>query len=248
MVRCIYMYFISVAQKTPLEIKYNGNGTILNDENIILASSNKNRVVTIDHNNLYEPSTLETGRIKNSYSKIDTNCRSVTSLIGNEETKSSLFLQKHRNMHNTPMGGKTRSAISFKKVVNPQSSKTDKRSNGYLVPWSSNIRTLPKQYTRYSRATSKKQLALAYKSIPKETILSRRNIGTRRANNSRKTRMPPSFHDNHKDDEALCMILKQFNSQSEGKFPDVRPSTVSKVKSKFKNMNKHSNKHVSISE
>ena len=226
-----------------MEVKYSGNGTIINDENIILASSNKNRLSTIDHNNVYDPSTLESGRLKSSYSKAETNCRSVASLMVPEDSKSTILFRR-RNVQNTPIG-KNRSSVNFKKVVNNYSSKGERRNNGNLIPWSSNVRSLPKQHSRYSRGNSKKQLAMAYKSIPKESILSRRNVGSRRTNHSRKSKIPPTFKDNKQDDEALCMILKQFNSQSEANLPNVRPGTDQKYKSKIKPISNHNHKHVS---
>lgn len=131
-------------------------------------------------------------------------------------------------------------------MVDTYSSQTKKRDAANLIPWSSNIKNFPKQYSRYSRVNSKKQLALAYKSIPKESILSRRKIGNRRTNNSRKAKMPPWFKDNHQDDEALCLLLKQFNSQSEAKLPTLRPYIMQRSQSKFKSIDKGISKPVRL--
>ena len=96
-----------------------------NDDKYILASSS-NKILTLEPH-IYDSTTVETGRLKNSYSKAETNCRSVASLIGNEETKSSV-MYKRRNLQNTPNGGKPKSSVNFKKIVSTYSTNEERQS------------------------------------------------------------------------------------------------------------------------
>lgn len=150
---------------------YSQKDTLKDDDKYILAWSS-NKILTLEPH-IYDSTTVETGRLKNSYSKAETNCRSVASLIGNEETKSSV-MYKRRNLQNTPSGAKPKSSINFKKIMSTYSSKEEKQSWWNLVPWSNHVKSMPKKFSRYSHANSNKQLADAYKSIPKDTIFSRR--------------------------------------------------------------------------
>lgn len=206
-----------------------------NDDKYILASSS-NKIWTLEPH-IYDSTTVETGRLKNSYSKAETNCRSVASLIGNEETKSSV-MYKRRNLQNTPNGGKPKSSVNFKKIVSTYSSKEERQSWWNLVPWSNHLKSVPKKFSRYSHANSNKQLAEAYKSVPKDAIFSRRGNLNNKRNSGTKTKNPaPIFKESTKEDQTLCLLLKHMRSETDSRLPSVNSyndfRTVSNFLSKY---------------
>ena len=161
----------------------------------------------------------------------------MASLIGNEETKSSVMYRR-RNLQNTPSGGKAKSSANFKKIVSTYSSQGEKRNWDNLIPWSNNTKPLPKKFNRYSHAKSNKQLAEAYKSIPKDSIFSRRGQLNRKRNSGLKSKIPvPTFKDNAKEDQTLWLLLKHMKSESDSKLPNVNSysdfRTVSNFLSKY---------------
>ena len=166
----------------------------------------------------------------------------MASLIGNEESKSSKA-QKRRNLQNTPLGGKAKSTVHFKNIVTSYSNKGEKRNKGNLIPWSKNVKTLPKQISRYAHINSNKQLAQAYRSIPKETIFSRRGIASRKENNgSKRQKIPPTLKENTKDDQTLWLLLKHLKSEPESKLPSVNSYADFRTVSNF--MSRHNRKQV----
>ena len=212
-------------------------------EDLILASSSKQLITINQQDN--DPSTAETRRMKTSNSKADSNCRSVVSIIGPEDSRKSLK-PKRRNLQVTPNESKGRSSAHFKRIVNSYSSKMEKRNNGNIIPWSSNIKSLPKQSNRYSRASSKRKLAQAYRSIPKETVMSnKKGVGSRRIKNSKKPKIPPSFKDIGKDDQTLCLLLKHLRTETGGKLPNVNSHAEIQAANNFINSKRSRRKEVS---
>lgn len=85
----VYDYY---SKKSPVESANTNNGSVprkiyfdnyyikhepdFNTEQLILATSTKYRLATLEPQN-YDTSTVETGRVKSSYSKAETNCRSA---------------------------------------------------------------------------------------------------------------------------------------------------------------------------
>lgn len=131
-------------------------------------------------------------------------------------------------------------------MQNNYSSKKDKRNNGNLVPWSSSVKALPKQVIRYSRGSSKRMLAQAYKSMPKEAIMSKRTVATRRTNNSRRNKIPPGFKDNTKEDQTLQLLMKHLKTESSSKLPKVVSQTEFRTATNFMNSRKRLSKQVSV--
>lgn len=220
---------------------YINRDSIAGEDKFILASSGKKRIITLDPH-IYDSTTVETGRFKSSYSKAETNWRSVASLIGNEESKSSKG-NKRRNLQNTPVGNKAKSIAHFKNIVNSYSSKNQKRNKGHLISLPSNVKSIPKQLNKYSNVNSNQQLAQAYRSIPKDSIFSRRGTATKKpSNGTKRPKIPPTFKENTKDDQTLWLLLKHLKSESDSKLPNVNSYTDFRTVSNF--MNKHSRKQV----
>jgi hypothetical protein len=179
---------------------YSKNDSIFSAERLILASSSKNERIKLETPTI-DFSTIDTGRIKNSYSKAETQLRSCASII-NEENDHTIGGSR-RNLANTPIG-KARSSSHFKRIVNSYSSKKDLKQSQNIIPWTSNLKTLPKKFSSYSCANSRSSLAHAYKAMPKESILTKRNTNTRRCLNAKKgNRIPPAFRDSVKENETL---------------------------------------------
>lgn len=236
----------SIPRKTYFDNYYAKNDTILSTEKLILASSSKRGIITVEPPT-YDFSTLETGRLKTSNSKIDTQLKSCTSIVPIDETKHTI-IGKRRILPNTPMGNKNKSSHTFKKMLSSYSSKMEKRNSDNFVPWSLNVNTLPKQMNRYAKANSKKMLARAYKSIPKDIILNKRNGSSRRINHSRRNKIPPSFKDqNEKEDHTLCLLLKHLpNNGPASKLPKVTSHTGLRNSTNFMESRKNLRKKVRI--
>lgn len=65
------------------------NANLEIDDNLILASSGKNKVTPFNQVG-FDTSTLETGRMKTSYLKGENKCKSVVSIIGSEDTVNNI--------------------------------------------------------------------------------------------------------------------------------------------------------------
>lgn len=89
---------------------YAKNDVILNTDKMILASSSKRGLVTIDPP-VYDFSTLESGRLKSSYTGHDTQMRSAASILTTDGTKQNTY-SKSRYLPTTPIdaGDQTRSS------------------------------------------------------------------------------------------------------------------------------------------
>lgn len=221
---------------------YSHKDTLVSEDKLILASSGKKQIITLDHH-IYDSTTVETGRFKSSYSKAETNWRSVASLIGNEESKSSKA-NKRRNLQNTPLGSKAKSITHFKNIVNSCSSKNEKRNRVNLI-LPNNIRTIPKQLNKYTNINSNKQLAQAYRSIPKDSIFSRRGTANKKTSNgTKRPKIPPTFNENTKDDQTLWLLLKHLKGESDSKLPNVNSYADFRTVSNF--MSRHNRKQVSF--
>lgn len=123
----------------------------------------------------------------------------------------------------------------------------EKRNSGSSLPWSSNVKALPKQSSRYSRrVTSKKMLARAYKSIPKEVLLSKKNIGSRRTALGRKNKLPPTFQENVKEDHTLCLLLKHLRNGTQSKLPKVTSNGELRYSTNFMQSRKNQRKKVTL--
>jgi hypothetical protein len=202
---------------------YSKNDSIFSAERLILASSSKNERIKFETPTI-DFSTIDTGRIKNSYSKADTQLRSCASIIITEESDHTIGVSK-RNLSNTPIG-KARSSSHFKRIVNSYSSKKDLKQSQNIIPWTSNLKTLPKRFSSYSCANSRSSLAHAYKAMPKESILTKRTTGSRRWLNAKKgNRIPPAFRDSVKDNETLSLLLKHLKNDQSSKLPTVASSS-----------------------
>ena len=219
------------------------NDSLFSSERLILASSSKKNTLQADPQ-VYDFTTLESGRLKSSYLQSEANLRSAASIIPNELSAHSLS-KKHRLTSQTPVGGnKNRSSSNFRKIVSTYSSKLQKRSSSNLVPWSHSMKSLPKQSNRYCRVTTNKMLAQAYKSIPKEAVLSKKNVGSRRGPSRKQNRIPPTSKHHGKDDQTLCLLLKHMRSDTNPKLPKVVSQGSFKTSTDF-NPRRKSNKKVS---
>lgn len=195
---------------------YQRNDSIFSTEQMILATSKK-AALTIEPSN-YDTSAIETGRIKSTFTKGETLLRSAASIIDDEDNRGSK--NRKRLLSNTPMGD-ARSSSNFQRIMNSYSSKGERRKLNNAQPWSSSLKILPKQSGRYSRISSKDMLAQAYKAIPKQTIMNKKNYGSRRSNWSKKRFKPhPNTKYTNKEDQTIGLLLKQLNRET-NKLPNV---------------------------
>lgn len=221
---------------------YAKNDSIFSSERIMLANSSKKEMATVEPP-LYDFSTFQTGRIKNSHSKVTTQLRSAASIIINEEPNQTVGGTK-RFLTNTPLG-KANSTSHFKRIVNSYSSKNDRKQSQNLIPWSSSLRALPRQSSRYSRGNSKNSLAQAYRAMPKDSILSKRNIGSRRRLNTKKSNLiPPVFRDSTKDDQTLWLLLKHLKNEQSSRLPNVVSRSNLRASTNFADSRKNLRKKV----
>ena len=177
------------------------NDSIFSTEQMILASSSKKGTITVEPLH-FDSSSLQTGRIKNTLSKAETQLRSATSLITNEENKNS-FNSRRRMLSNTPAEGKQRSSMNLKKIMSSYSSKREKKGTNNFSHWANSLKALPKQSNRYSRMKNKEMLAQAYRAIPRQIIQSKKNVRSRKTNWSRKRSKIPLGNKHTKEDQTL---------------------------------------------
>lgn len=118
------------------------------------------------------------------------------------------------------MAGGTRSSSNFQRIMHSYSSKERARGLKNVPPWSNSLKILPKQSGRYSRITSKDKLTQAYKAIPKQAILPKKEGASRRSNWSKKRTQPMKKYSN-KEDQTIGLLLKQLNREEAAKLPNV---------------------------
>lgn len=223
---------------------YMRNESILSTEQIILASSWKKGAVTVEPFQ-NDSSPIETCRIRNSVSKVETEFRSATSIIANEETKN-LFNSKRKKFSNTPGDVQKRSSVNLKKIRSSYSSKRGRRVNNIISHWSHSLKVLPKQARKYSQIKNKEMLVKAYKIISKQTVNNKKNKGFQKTNWSRKRRGIPMSNNPSKEDQTLWLLLKHLKQTESRKLPKVTVRTDHNGSSIFLNNKKFIQKNVRI--
>jgi hypothetical protein len=211
------------------------NDRIKSNDRMILASSTKQATATI-HTPLHEASTIESGRIRSSQLRNDLHFRSTMSI---HDTEVSNITQKKRNTQipTTPVGDNTRSTFNFRRIVHSYSSKGVKRNFVNAIPWSSNIKQLPRHSNRYLKTNSNKMIAQAYKSIPKEALMSKRTLSKRKIGQKR-SKLPLPHRPILPEDQTICLMLKHLRSTSDQKLPKVNSQAGFRTASNFINSRK----------
>lgn len=211
------------------------NNTVKSNDRVILASSTK-RINGPIHTPFYEASTIESGHIRSSNLQNDMHFRSTISI---NDTEVSNITQKKRRTQvpTTPVGDNTRSTFNFRRVVHSYSSKGVKRNFVNVIPWSSSIKQLPKHSNRYLKTNSNEMIAQAYKSIPKEALMSKRTLSKRKIGQKR-NKLPLPHKPTLPEEQTICLMLKHLRTTSDHKLPKVSSQTGFRTTSNFMNSRK----------